>query len=114
PASFRCPAWPTALSRSPPALPSFPTRRSSDLVANLVRVEHARDGLRDPPEPDPALEEQLHRHLVRRIERGRGGPARRGRRAPEPDRKSTRLNSSHVEISYAVFCLKKKTREHAH
>src|SRR5204863_6654042 len=27
----------------------------------------------------------------------------------EPDRKSTRLNSSHVEISYAVFCLKKKT-----
>src|SRR6267378_4150562 len=28
--------------------------------------------------------------------------------APAPDRKSTRLNSSHVEISYAVFCLKKK------
>src|SRR5204862_1337109 len=27
----------------------------------------------------------------------------------EADRKSTRLNSSHVEISYAVFCLKKKT-----
>src|SRR5690349_24242529 len=28
--------------------------------------------------------------------------------APMKDRKSTRLNSSHVEISYAVFCLKKK------
>src|SRR5690625_5971616 len=28
----------------------------------------------------------------------------------EPDRKSTRLNSSHVAISYAVFCLKKKTK----
>src|SRR5690606_40748995 len=28
----------------------------------------------------------------------------------EPDRKSTRLNSSHVKISYAVFCLKKKKR----
>src|SRR3989442_3311888 len=28
------------------------------------------------------------------------------------DRKSTRLNSSHVRISYAVFCLKKKIREH--
>src|SRR3989442_4767378 len=27
------------------------------------------------------------------------------------DRKSTRLNSSHVRISYAVFCLKKKTRQ---
>src|SRR3989442_10895772 len=38
-------------------------------------------------------------------------------RLPEPtavvektDRKSTRLNSSHVRISYAVFCLKKKTK----
>src|SRR5690606_41987471 len=29
--------------------------------------------------------------------------------APRLDRKSTRLNSSHVKISYAVFCLKKKT-----
>src|SRR5690554_7149097 len=29
-----------------------------------------------------------------------------------PDRKSTRLNSSHVRISYAVFCLKKKKRQH--
>src|SRR5438876_2520669 len=28
--------------------------------------------------------------------------------APQPDRKSTRLNSSHPSISYAVFCLKKK------
>src|SRR5690349_23382541 len=28
------------------------------------------------------------------------------------DRKSTRLNSSHVEISYAVFCLKKKKQDH--
>src|SRR5256885_12689909 len=30
---------------------------------------------------------------------------------PEGDRKSTRLNSSHLVISYAVFCLKKKTHE---
>src|SRR5688572_31649282 len=29
-----------------------------------------------------------------------------------PDRKSTRLNSSHSQISYAVFCLKKKKTEH--
>src|SRR2546421_5966917 len=34
-----------------------------------------------------------------------GHPARR---RPRPDRKSTRLNSSHDQISYAVFCLKKK------
>src|SRR5437870_8939975 len=33
---------------------------------------------------------------------------RRGARAHPQDRKSTRLNSSHVAISYAVFCLKKK------
>src|SRR5256885_10445521 len=30
------------------------------------------------------------------------------------DRKSTRLNSSHLVISYAVFCLKKKTQNHDH
>src|SRR5438034_10179255 len=32
------------------------------------------------------------------------------RNARQPDRKSTRLNSSHTVISYAVFCLKKKTQ----
>src|SRR5690349_22537514 len=34
-----------------------------------------------------------------------------GHTTPSEDRKSTRLNSSHVEISYAVFCLKKKKYE---
>src|SRR5256886_7379985 len=41
-----------------------------------------------------------------------GVPATRGRRLDRDlrvDRKSTRLNSSHSQISYAVFCLKKKT-----
>src|SRR5438067_10204212 len=33
-----------------------------------------------------------------------------GKRRSERDRKSTRLNSSHVSISYAVFCLKKKKK----
>src|SRR2546430_8917154 len=32
------------------------------------------------------------------------------RRSCDPDRKSTRLNSSHSQISYAVFCLKKKNK----
>src|SRR2546430_15602729 len=52
-----------------------------------------------------------------RQRRARGGPARsaadRGPRScspPRRDRKSTRLNSSHSQISYAVFCLKKKKR----
>src|SRR5690349_23555973 len=41
------------------------------------------------------------------VPRRRGAPPRRERE----DRKSTRLNSSHVEISYAVFCLKKKKKK---
>src|SRR2546430_11114790 len=42
---------------------------------------------------------------------GSGGSATR--RLPRPgDRKSTRLNSSHSQISYAVFCLKKKKTTH--
>src|SRR3712207_7552122 len=42
-----------------------------------------------------------------------GPPARAAAREESParvDRKSTRLNSSHANISYAVFCLKKKNR----
>src|SRR5690242_21529010 len=38
---------------------------------------------------------------------GLGGEVRRG----DADRKSTRLNSSHMSISYAVFCLKKKKKK---
>src|SRR5437870_8267145 len=48
---------------------------------------------------------------VRRDREGgfdRGGQARACDGEPRGDRKSTRLNSSHVAISYAVFCLKKK------
>src|SRR5262245_64697263 len=46
-----------------------------------------------------------------------GGEGQRARRSGDPpaallDRKSTRLNSSHLGISYAVFCLKKKNRHH--
>src|SRR3712207_7401981 len=39
-------------------------------------------------------------------------PADRGQRDPPEDRKSTRLNSSHANISYAVFCLKKNKQTH--
>src|SRR3989475_5459175 len=44
--------------------------------------------------------------------RGHDRVRRRDRRVlrPDPDRKSTRLNSSHSQISYAVFCLKKKKK----
>src|SRR5258707_9670230 len=40
--------------------------------------------------------------------RSRKGPVQPRRQAAWSDRKSTRLNSSHANISYAVFCLKKK------
>src|SRR5260221_7141805 len=40
-----------------------------------------------------------------------GAVRRRPSPQPQPDRKSTRLNSSHTVISYAVFCLKKKKHD---
>src|SRR6266568_311718 len=47
-----------------------------------------------------------------RSDGGHGAPHSRAAwpHRPPPDRKSTRLNSSHSSISYAVFCLKKKKR----
>src|SRR2546430_14117177 len=47
---------------------------------------------------------------LRRSRRGSRIGGRRGGRLG--DRKSTRLNSSHSQISYAVFCLKKKKKKH--
>src|SRR3954467_16006707 len=44
-------------------------------------------------------------------DRRRPRPGRGYVRGPDQDRKSTRLNSSHTIISYAVFCLKKKKKE---
>src|SRR5439155_2303624 len=46
--------------------------------------------------------------------RGCPAPSRSPSRSAARDRKSTRLNSSHVAISYAVFCLKKKKQERRH
>src|SRR5690606_40968566 len=94
-------------------LHSVPTRRSSDLdYAGGVRRE--KPALVDAavPHPDRGLladraaavqQRGAHHHS------GVGGGA--GRHPVTPDRKSTRLNSSHVKISYAVFCLKKKKTE---
>src|SRR2546427_9463039 len=52
----------------------------------------------------------------RRCVRGRRAPRLRSAypNSPRPDRKSTRLNSSHSQISYAVFCLKKKNKTIVH
>src|SRR5439155_22702216 len=64
---------------------------------------------------DRRKRQDRRRRIAARIrdQRSRGRPELRHRVAPPArpwmlDRKSTRLNSSHVAISYAVFCLKKK------
>src|SRR2546428_5070852 len=59
------------------------------------------------PRVAPRLLPGGRRHAVRRGRDRRADPA-------EPDRKSTRLNSSHDQISYAVFCLKKKKKANVH
>src|SRR5690606_42125683 len=82
---------------------SVPTRRSSDLGMESVPVCFPL-GERVPGTPY---------RVLRRIAQGGMGVVYEvehvtlGRRFVL-DRKSTRLNSSHVKISYAVFCLKKK------
>src|SRR5688572_32717997 len=87
-------------------LPSFPTRRSSDLAYmeeashfdGLVAMNAGRILATGTPESfyartgTPTLEEAFIALLP----------------DEKRDRKSTRRNSSHSEISYAVFCLKKK------
>src|SRR5207302_9402952 len=83
-------------------LHSFPTRRSSDLrlAADPGRGEAGAAGGAQRHEPAPqALDDPPARELAEPV---------------REDRKSTRLNSSHVKISYAVFCLKKKKqKQHA-
>src|SRR5439155_21297681 len=88
---------------------SFPTRRSSDLHPDVRPAERPR--LRRVPDEagDGVAPRPQRLHQVRTDEPGATWCRRCGRGAtPSPDRKSTRLNSSHVAISYAVFCLKKK------
>src|SRR5690606_41277950 len=101
--------------RTPPRLPCppLPTRRSSDLTAppgrgiddgsvalSLGAVLLAPVGF-GQVEPVAVDDDAVPLNVAR----GRYGPIHQ-------DRKSTRLNSSHVKISYAVFCLNKKTLTH--
>src|SRR5438309_10605641 len=58
--------------------------------------------------PEVPLEERMYLEIYDAIMEHRL-PA--GTKLAEQDRKSTRLNSSHSSISYAVFCLKKKTEK---
>src|SRR5207302_9720061 len=92
---------------------SFPTRRSSDLavIYGLLLVNAVARTFEQPVMqslvPVMAPRAVLGRAIAAHVSGGRLsmllGPSLGG-----VDRKSTRLNSSHVKISYAVFCLKKK------
>src|SRR5947209_12651128 len=79
--------------RRPPRSTLFPTRRSSDLMSKSLLSN---------------LTVRLQRYFLSSadMELLVGQSGMKGNR----DRKSTRLNSSHANISYAVFCLKKKKR----
>src|SRR5689334_24801337 len=70
------------------------------------RGRRARHGGRDPP---PVASRR--RLFVSLGDRGGRHPPRCRSTDPHRDRKSTRLNSSHSSISYAVFCLKKKKKK---
>src|SRR5439155_20096583 len=101
------------LIRPPPTSTLFPyTTLFRSLTGeprlDPVRLEDemiARDGTVDNPSTDD--EQTLAIRVARRY---LGDRLIRVARPHRLDRKSTRLNSSHVAISYAVFCLKKKTK----
>src|SRR5207253_10037213 len=99
--------------RPHPPLHSFPTRRSSDLCA-LLRHRHqlANRGLQviGRGEGRPEAIERAISDAEERLDREDELLAADHDAPVRGDRKSTRLNSSHVAISYAVFCLKKKTQ----
>src|SRR5436190_17731864 len=83
-------------------LHSFPTRRSSDLRRNLwsMRIDCGTVRLINSSMPDTPMVRNIS--LVSCMDE-----------LISRDRKSTRLNSSHTVISYAVFCLKKKNTVNA-
>src|SRR2546427_7367096 len=66
------------------------------------------------PHPPALLRADDHRHGPDYFSRRLEGPLGRILKFEAKDRKSTRLNSSHSQISYAVFCLKKKKNTSFH
>src|SRR5690606_40680725 len=95
-------------------LHSFPTRRSSDLSGRLRRIVRIGLPARDVTEADVArIRTQYLDGVPAALAERELLPRLNAVPIPErmpADRKSTRLNSSHVKISYAVFCLKKKKK----
>src|SRR3712207_7582635 len=93
--------------RRPPRSTLFPTRRSSDLEAGALSGAPG-DYRLAAPDVVPELPATVQAVLAARIDRLPPRAKALLQTASVIDRKSTRLNSSHANISYAVFCLKKK------
>src|SRR2546421_9695119 len=125
PRRLACHAFLTRLLALPP--PRFLFFFFNDTATTEIYTLSLHDALpisqRRPP-PSGALRRRPSRARLRRTRRRRsrksaGAQSRpssqaatlRSRRPTATDRKSTRLNSSHDQISYAVFCLKKKKKE---
>src|SRR5699024_12391526 len=83
-------------------LHSFPTRRSSDLNISPTNI---------PKIPVLILFNKLFVNISTNKLQKNGININSCINNQRGDRKSTRLNSSHVSISYAVFCLKKKKKK---
>src|SRR2546422_7197575 len=97
--------------RRPPRSTLFP-------YTTLFRSQRLELGRRRVRPAPPAREQHVHEvepgcHVAGRALHDAPEVGLFGRRIELEDRKSTRLNSSHGYISYAVFCLKKKNR-HEH
>src|SRR5690606_41167596 len=98
----------------PPDLHTFPTRRSSDLQPHKAdgkskQIERGPK-IDHPVEPMFFVSHALYRDCAHMLPvnislRGKAIFHRPAPQKPPKDLKSTRLNSSHVKISYAVFCL---------
>src|SRR5690606_39561220 len=98
----------------PRDLHSFPPRRSSDLESGRCsdprwRIEHPLKGKLDVASREGLAVVKLDTfpELKLPLQVAELGPRDCKSRHQLEDRKSTRLNSSHVKTSYAVFCLKK-------
>src|SRR5688500_19454240 len=96
------------MSRHPPSSTLFPY---TTLFRSGTRVGAATCQERRLSSPGVPVSRRLDPPARRHRHRSRSDAcAEPAARTADEDRKSTRLNSSHLVISYAVFCLKKKTK----
>src|SRR5207249_11070276 len=98
---LRTPPYPTLFPYTT-LFRSLPAQSAAQGIRQRRRIARRDAGARHPREPGGLFRLVSCVPLLSRLHRSGFGVRR-------IDRKSTRLNSSHVSISYAVFCLKKKT-----